>query len=382
MIELLQHLVSIESPSDHPAGCRQVQEVLGSEFAGLGARIERHTAADGRPVLIARWGRQQRPILLAGHVDTVFPVGELSRRPFTVSDGRASGPGAFDMKAGLVQLLEALRQLLATVPEPDLTVLLNADEELGSPGSEPFLLAEGRRAGCAIVLEPSGPDGALKTARKGIGMYDVEVTGVAAHPGLDFGSGVNAIAELACQLGELAALTGLDDGTTVNIGSVRGGTGRNVVAAHAVAELESRFWTAEAGERVDAAIRARSPRHPAARIAVTGAVHRQPMPRSAATARLAGLARECALAHGWQVAEMSVGGVSDANVLAACGLAVLDGVGAEGGGAHGPGEFVLVEAMPRRARWLASILSRLADPVACQGPVELDPAPTGDRSRG
>ncbi|HEY0166447.1 MAG TPA: M20 family metallopeptidase [Jatrophihabitans sp.] len=368
MIELLERLVSIESPSDHSAGCLHVQEVLGSEFAALGARVEQHTAADGRPVLIARWGPQQRPVLVIGHVDTVFPLGELARRPFTVRDGCAYGPGVFDMKAGLVQLVHALRQLVSSVPQPDLTVLLNADEELGSPGSEPFLTAEAGRAGCALVLEPSGPGGAMKTSRKGIGMYEVKVTGVSAHPGLDFAKGVNAIVELAAQLGELAELTGLDHGTTVNIGTIHGGTSPNVVAEHAVAAVESRFWTVEAGKRVDEAIRARSPRQPDAQIAITGGIHRQPMARSVATAQMVELARACAAAEGWQVGEMSVGGVSDANLLAALGLATLDGVGAEGAGAHGPAEFVLIDAMPRRARWLARLLSRLVDPSWEPGP--------------
>ncbi|MFI6027270.1 M20/M25/M40 family metallo-hydrolase [Amycolatopsis magusensis] len=362
MIDLLDRLVSIESPAGHPLGCHAVQDVVGAELAALGARLERHTADNGTPVLLARWGRQERPVLVLGHVDTVFGLGELARRPFTVHNGHARGPGVFDMKAGLVQLVEALRRLLPADPEPDLTVLLNADEELGSPGSEPFLVAEARRSACAIVLEPGGPGGAIKTARKGIGFYDLAVTGVAAHPGLDFERGVNAITELAAQLGELAACSGMDEGTTVNIGTVRGGTGRNVVAAHAVAEVETRFWTAEAGERADAAVRARVPHHPGAKITVTGGVHRGPMHRGAAATRLAALARECAAADGWQAGELAVGGVSDANVVAALGVPTVDGMGAEGGGAHGPDEYVLTGSMPRRARWLAALLARLTEP--------------------
>lgn len=357
MIDLLRRLVDLESPSDHPAGCRAVLELLAAEFAVLGGELEWHTAADDRPVLISRWG-QRSPTLLIGHVDTVFPLGELARRPFTIRDGRAFGPGVFDMKAGLVQLVEALR--LRTT-EPQLTVLLNADEELGSPGSQPFLVAEAARAGRALVIEPSGPGGAMKTARKGIGLYDLAVLGVAAHPGLDFSSGVNAIVELAARLGELAGLTGLDEGTTVNIGKVRGGTGRNVVPARAVAELETRFWTVAAGERVDTAIRQVLARESAAELRLTGGVHRQPMVRDRATERLAELARDCAHAAGWQVEELAVGGVSDGNVVAALGLPTLDGMGAEGGGAHRPDEWVSLDAMPRRARWLAAVLDRLSE---------------------
>src|SRR6185437_3602362 len=160
---------------------------------------------------------------------------------------------------------------------------------------------------------------------------------------------------------ELAALTGLDEGSTVNIGNVRGGSGRNVVAAQAIAELETRFWTVSAGERVDAAIRQIAARRSTAEVVLTGGVHRQPMVRGTATARLAEASRDCALADGWQVEELAVGGVSDGNVVAALGLPTLDGMGAEGGGAHGPDEWASVAAMPRRARWLAAVLDRLAD---------------------
>jgi glutamate carboxypeptidase len=375
VIDLLRRLVAIESPSDHPAGCRAVLELLAAEFAVLGGGLEWHTAADERPVLISRWG-QQSPTLLIGHVDTVFPLGELVRRPFTVRDGKAFGPGVFDMKAGLAQLVEALRLLTA---EPQLTVLLNADEELGSPGSEPFLVAEAARAGCALVIEPSGPAGAMKTARKGIGLYDLEVLGVAAHPGLDFDSGVNAIVELAGRLGELAGLTDLDEGSTVNVGKVQGGTGRNVVPARAVAELETRFWTVAAGERLDAAIRQLLTGESAAELRLTGGVHRQPMVRDQATGRLAELARACARADGWQVEELAVGGVSDGNVVAALGLPTLDGIGAEGGGAHGPDEWVSLDAMPRRARWLAAVLDRL--PEAAHAHASGSPMPEASGSR-
>ena len=368
MIDLLRRLVAIESPSDHPTGCRAALELLAVEFAALGGELEWHTAADDRPVLISRWG-QQAPTLLIGHVDTVFPLGELARRPFTIRDGRAFGPGVFDMKAGLVQLVEALRLLTA---EPQLTVLLNADEELGSPGSEPFLVAEAARAASALVIEPSGPGGAMKTARKGIGLYDLQALGVAAHPGLDFSHGVNAIVELADRLGELAGLTGLDEGTTVNVGTVQGGTGRNVVPAQAIAELETRFWTVAAGERVDAAIRQLLARQSAAELRLTGGVHRQPMVRDQATERLVEIARACAGTDGWQVEELAVGGVSDGNVVAALGLPTLDGMGAEGGGAHGPDEWVSLDAMPRRARWLAAVLDRLPEAGPTQAP-EADP---------
>ncbi|NKE64025.1 M20 family metallopeptidase, partial [Lentzea sp. PSKA42] len=221
-MSLLQRLVELESPSDDHFGCLAVQDVLGGLLSSAGGRIERSVGSTGTPVLVARFGAQRSPVLLLGHVDTVWPRGTLQERPYTVEDGVASGPGVYDMKAGLVQIVSALSSL----DSPDVTVLLNADEELGSPGSQDAIMAEAARSRCAFVLEPCGPGGALKTRRKGIGMYTLEVTGRAAHPGLDFAGGVNAVVELAHQV---TALAGLGDGeTTVNVGRIDGGTGRNV----------------------------------------------------------------------------------------------------------------------------------------------------------
>jgi len=205
-----------------------------------------------------------------------------------------------------------------------------------------------------MVLEPCGPGGALKTRRKGIGMYTLEVTGRAAHPGLDFAGGVNAAVELAHQVAALARLT--EGETTVNVGRIDGGTGRNVVPARASALFESRFWTAAEGARVDAAVHALPVVDPRASVRVTGGVHKAPMERTPAVEALVELAAECA---DWDLTEMAVGGVSDGNVTAAAGVPTIDGLGADGGGAHAVDEHVVLADLPRRATWLAELLHRL-----------------------
>ncbi|GLZ35188.1 hypothetical protein Lesp02_73750 [Lentzea sp. NBRC 105346] len=359
-MNLLQRLVELESPSSDHFGCLAVQDVLGDLLAQAGGRVERCTGSTGTPVLIARFGAQRKPILLLGHVDTVWPKGTLKDRPYTVEDGIATGPGVYDMKAGLVQIVMALEK----AGDLDVTVLLNADEELGSPGSQDIIMREAARSRCAMVLEPCGPGGSLKTRRKGIGMYTLDVTGRAAHPGLDFAIGVNAAVELGHQVTALAALSSGD--TTVNVGTIAGGTGRNVVAAQASAQFETRFWTAAEGTRVDEAIRALTAVDDRASVRVTGGVHRVPMERTDAVAELVEAARACA---DWDLTEMAVGGVSDGNITAAAGVPTIDGLGADGGGAHAIDERVVLADIPRRAAWLAKLLRRLevgtvSDPVA------------------
>ena len=365
MLDLLRRLVELDSPTADHAACAAVLDLLHAEFAELGAEVGRHAATGGSPVLVASWGAGPGRPLVLGHVDTVFGPGESARRPFTVDGGWARGPGVFDMKGGLVQLVFALRALRAGGVQPRLSVLLNADEEIGSPASESLIRAEAAGCRCALVLEPAGPGGALKSTRKGIAMYRIEVDGIAAHPGLDPGRGVNAITELAGHLLALESLASPAAGTTVNIGTVTGGTGRNVVPAAAAAEFEARFWTAAELRRVDTAVRAVLPDRGGAVVRVTGGVHRHPLERTEQVARLVELARSAARADGWDLSEQRVGGVSDGNITAALGVATLDGLGVEGSGAHSATEAVDVVALPRRVRLLASVLRQvMSEPSA------------------
>jgi glutamate carboxypeptidase len=367
MVAELRRLVELDSPTADHAGCAAVLDLLGARFSALGAAVSRPTAANGSPVLVARWGAGSPGPLVLGHVDTVFGPGESIRRPFIVNAGLAHGPGAYDMKGGLVQLLFAIRELCSQEVALQLTVLLNADEEIGSPYSEAFIRAEAERASCALVLEPAGPGGAVKSARKGIAMYRIEVDGVAAHPGLDPGRGVNAITELAEHVLALEALASADAGTTVNVGTLTGGTSRNVVAAAASAEFEARFWTLAEARRVDEAVRTLRARRAGAKIRVTGGVHRHPMERTAEVARLVDLARAAGRRAGWELADIAVGGVSDGNITAAMGVPTLDGLGVEGSGAHSADEVVNLDTMARRVRLLEHVLAAVMSAPAKTG---------------
>ena len=366
--DLLARLVGLDSPSSDFVACRRAMGLVATALEDAGGAIEWLTGRDRSPVLRASWGKQARPVLLLGHVDTVWPSGEAARRPMTLAGGVARGPGVLDMKAGLVQMVHAIR-LLAGTAMPDLTVLLNADEELGSPESEKLIAAEAARSRCALVLEPSGPGGAVKSARKGIGLYRIELEGRAAHPGVDPEHGVSAVLEIAEQALALDRLVDLAAGTTVNVGTISGGTRCNVVAGAARAEFESRFWTEAEGRRVDEAARALRPRRPEARMRLFGGVHRQPLERTPAVVSLVELARRAAGEDGWDLTESASGGVSDGNVTAALGVPTLDGMGAVGSGAHSLDEAVDVDSIPVRAAWLARTIALAAadtPPLAMQ----------------
>ena len=354
MVEALRELVEAESPTSSPAACAACADVAdGLALELLGARAER-VAADGRVHLRWRFGTAPR-VLLVGHLDTVWPTGTLARWPFAVDGGTATGPGVFDMKAGVVQLLHALAAL--GVPE-GVAVLLTTDEEIGSPTSQALIEETVAGIEAALVLEPSA-HGALKTARKGVSVFHVAVTGRAAHAGLDPERGVNAAVELAHQLLAIAALARPELGTTVTPSLVAGGTAVNTVAAHASAHVDVRTRTREEAERVDAAFAALRPVLPGAALAVERTLDVPPLERRSSVelfARAQRLALELGLPP---LAEAEVGGGSDGSVIAALGIPTLDGLGAVGDHAHGEGEFVRVDAMAERAALVAALVADL-----------------------
>jgi glutamate carboxypeptidase len=355
MVEALRALVEVESPTSSPEACTACADVAdGLAFELLGAQAERIDAPDGRVHLRWRFGTAPR-VLLVGHLDTVWPLGTLARWPFAVEGGTATGPGVFDMKAGVVQLLFALAALGA--PE-GVAVLLTTDEEIGSPTSRALIEETVVGIEAALVLEPSA-HGALKTARKGVSVFHVEVTGKAAHAGLAPEQGVNAAVELAHQLLAIAALARPDEGTTVTPSLVAGGTAVNTVAAHASAHVDVRTRTREEADRVDAAFAALRPVLPGASLAVERTLDVPPLERSSSAAlfeRAQGLALELGLPP---LAEVAVGGGSDGSVIAALGVPVLDGLGAVGDHAHGEGEYVQVDAMAERAALAAALVADL-----------------------
>jgi glutamate carboxypeptidase len=367
MLGTLQALVELESPSLDKTAVDRLGEFLAQEFTRLGGKVKVHRQpAAGNHLEVnfsaERRGRGGKPVLLLGHLDTVYEVGTLKSMPFRVAQGRAWGPGTFDMKSGITQMLFALRavrQVRGGLGRP-VSVLLVSDEEVGSATSRRITEALARKAQAVLVLEPAhGPQGALKTARKGVGDYVVKVTGRAAHAGLDFRAGQNAILELAQQIARIAAFTDLERGTTVNVGVVRGGTRTNVVPGEAVAEVDVRIAHLSDAALIEKKFRSLRPFNPKCRLEVSGGINRPPLERAQGGALLYGVAKGLARGLGWELGEAAVGGGSDGNFTAALGVPTLDGLGGVGEGAHAAHESVVLAEMPRRAALLAGLLETI-----------------------
>ncbi|MEU6796450.1 M20 family metallopeptidase [Nonomuraea wenchangensis] len=332
--------------------------VDGGASGGAGGRGEPAVYGDAR--VNDYPGEGEAPVLLLAHYDTVWPAGTLAGWPFTVDGDLATGPGAFDMKAGLVQLVWALRALdAAGLPRPPVRLLLNGDEEIGSPLSRPLIEESAKSAAAVLVFEASA-DGALKTARKGVGIFHLSITGVEAHAGLEPAKGASAIDELARAVRHLHDLADPDAGTTLNVGVVSGGTGSNVVAGAAHAEVDVRVASQAEAARIGAALAALRPYDERASFELRGGWNRPVMERGPGTARLFGLAREVAAGMGIELRECAVGGASDGNFAAALGVPVLDGLGAVGDGAHARHEHVSVAGMLERSALTAGLLHALA----------------------
>jgi glutamate carboxypeptidase len=303
-----------------------------------------------------------QPVTFLCHYDTVWPAGTIDKWPFRIEGSRATGPGVFDMKAGLVQAVWALRAARECgAPTPPVRLVLNGDEEIGSPAARPLIEQACQDAAAVLVFE-SAVDGALKTARKGIGIYTVTTTGIEAHAGLDPTAGASAVAEMARLICTLHELTDLEAGTTVNVGTVHGGTRSNVTAGRAVAEVDARAASQAEAEKVNMAILGLSTADHRVSVRVEGGWNRPVMERTQAVAEIFGLARTVASAIGLDLREASVGGGSDGNFAAALGRPVLDGIGAVGAGAHARHEYVELDEMPRRAALAAGLLTALANP--------------------
>lgn len=364
MISTLRRYVECESPSGHPEAIAALVKLIAHDFAALSGRASLHKLAAHGPALQVDFpGPRRTPrLLLLGHTDTVYPLGTLRTMPWRESRGRLAGPGAFDMKAGIVQALFALKALLARGPLPcAVTLLLVPDEEIGSPASRELTSRLALRSSAVLVLEPAaGAEGACKTSRKGIARYTLRVRGVASHAGLDFERGASAIVEAANQVLSIAALSRPERGLTLNPGLIAGGTRPNVIADLAEIVTDVRFLTASQAARVDSQMHRLRPHDPRCVLELSGGVERSSFERSKATVRLYRMAAQAAEQLGFQLAEAAVGGGSDGNLTAALGIPTLDGLGAVGDGAHASHEFVLVREMPRRSALLAELMTTLA----------------------
>jgi glutamate carboxypeptidase len=354
MREAVRRLVEAESPSSDPAAlhaCARVVAEVGEHIMGAAAHV---VDSDGLPQVHWRFGERGR-VLLLGHFDTVWPLGTLQRLPFRDDGGRLTGPGVFDMKAGIVQGFFAVASLAEA---SGVEILLTSDEEVGSRSSRQAIADAARRVEAVLVLEPS-QDGALKVARKGVSMYRLHVEGRAAHAGLEPEKGVNATVELAHAVLALQQLARPDIGTTVTPTVAASGTATNVVPAAAYLDVDVRALTPEEQQRVDAQMHDLAAKLPGARLRVDGAPDRPPLPARASQQlfeRACQAAQRIGLGalHG-----VEVGGGSDGNLTAAAGAPTLDGLGAVGGGAHAESEHVLLHTMPERTALLAALVSDL-----------------------
>ncbi|CAJ1004189.1 MULTISPECIES: M20 family metallopeptidase [Brevibacillus] len=365
LIQLLEACVNMDSPSrDKEAGDRMAEWFARCFEELTGGRAERIPNSVYGDQVRCVLGSGSRQVLLIGHYDTVWPRGEAARRPFFIREGKAYGPGVYDMKAGVLQAMFALRSLaeLNRLPaDKQVVLLLNSDEEIGSPTSRALVEREASRSLAGFVLEPPmEPDGALKTWRKGSAHFTLHVHGVSAHAGVDHDKGVSAIEELSRLVQYLHGLTDYASGTTVNVGLVKGGIGSNVVADYAEAEVDVRVRTLEEARRIERLFAGLTPSLSGARLTVSGGIRRPPMERTEQVAALFALARKIGAEElGMSLRESGTGGVSDGNFAAACGLPTLDGLGAKGGFAHSPEEFVELDEIPRRAALLARLIEEV-----------------------
>jgi glutamate carboxypeptidase len=369
MAEMLGKFVRCESPSHEKEAVDRLGRLVAQEWLRRGAsvrvirQVERgnHVRAEMR--FTAR--PTPRQILILGHIDTVYPIGTLAATPFRATDGRAWGPGTFDMKGGLVTALFAVDALKAAGlrPQKRLVFFWNSDEEIGSRTSRRAIEREARRSDAVLVLEPAaGREGRLKTARKGAGTAELVVTGRSAHAGIaphKPGAGVNAVHELALQIGRLMKMNNRRRGITLQATVASGGTVSNVIPESARARIDIRHARLADAPKINRALHRLRPILAGARIDVRGGVNRPPLERTPGVRRLFLRAQGIMREMGRTLDEASVGGVSDGNFTAALGVPTLDGLGAIGDGAHSPREYVVLRSLPERAALLAALLATL-----------------------
>jgi glutamate carboxypeptidase len=360
LVTTIREFVEIESPSDNKLAADRMGALLAARFEGAGGRPKIHRAeafGDNIQIDFPATGKT-KPVLLLGHFDTVYPLGTLANMPCRVVKDRLHGPGVLDMKSGIALMLfaiEALRAWHGSLPRP-VTVFLVSDEEVGSYSSRATTEALARKSAGVLVLEPAGPRGAVKTARKGVGEYTIRVQGVASHAGLDPGKGHSAIVELAHQITSVWKLNDLAKGVSANPGIVRGGTRTNVIAAEAEIDIDVRIRKRQQAAALDRKLRSLKPSDKHCKLTIEGGINRMPMERTAGVISLYKQARAVAKQIDWNLEEAAVGGGSDGNFTAGIGIPTLDGMGGFGEGAHATHEHILISELPRRALLLAGMI--------------------------
>jgi len=362
-LRLLQRLVQAESPSDEKGAVNRCVALAASHARALGGRVKLYRQRAFGDVLEARFGPRSRPgglkpVLLVGHLDTVWPLGTLKTMPFRTGEGRLWGPGTLDMKAGVAMAFTAI-ELLGEIGllKREIRVLLNSDEEIGSPVSRPITERLAGECGAVYVLEPA-QGLAYKTARKGTGNWRIEVEGIAAHAGVDFSKGASAILELGRAIEKVSSWTDLKRGLTVNVGVVGGGSKTNVIPPEAWAEVDVRIARPADGARMERKFAALKATDRRCSLTATGGINRPPMERTRATVQLYRQAKALAAELGFELGEAATGGASDGNFTSALGIPTLDGMGAVGDGAHARQESVVLEHVAPRTALLAGLLAQ------------------------
>jgi glutamate carboxypeptidase len=366
MLETIRSVVEQETPSRDKPRLDAFAAMLSARLSAAGATCAtianpthgNHLRARLMPTLPST--REQRSGLVLCHYDTVWPVGSLATHPSRTEDGKAYGPGIFDMQTSLVLTefaLRAIRDLELNLPRP-ITILITSDEEIGSETSRVLIETEARQAAYVLVLESPLPGGVLKTTRKGTGSFTLVTTGRAAHAGVDPDKGVNAIIEMAHQLLAVHQFADREQGTTVSAGVIAGGTATNVVPAACTAQIDVRAWTQQEANRIEQALHSLTPVLPGAQVEVSGGWNRPPLERSA-TGALFERVRAIGNTLGIALEEGGTGGGSDGNFTGALGVPTLDGLGVPGDGAHADHEHILVDAIAPRAALLTALWQQL-----------------------
>ena len=363
ILAFIRWLVEQESMSRDAEATRRIAESLARRLTDAGLAVDMFDDPRYGSTLRARYdgGDDEQSLLVVGHLDTVWPSGTLAARPFRVDQGRAFGPGIFDMKSGVAIAVHALDALtrLGRRPNRSVVLLMTCDEETGSHFSREIIESEARRARAALVLEPPIPGGTIKTGRKGVGEFELIIKGRPAHAGNDPRAGISAITELAHQIIAINRMSDYERGTTLNVGTVRGGVLSNVIAAEARASIDMRYKTLEEGNRITEAIASLTPVLEGARLEVRGGINRPPLVRTPEIGLLFERARGLASELGFELKEGSVGGGSDGNFIAALGVPVLDGLGVDGAGAHAEHEHIIIDDIPRRAALVARLIETI-----------------------
>jgi len=358
LLDLIRQLVSAESPSDQKPAVDACMALAAAHAQALGARIKLHKQKHFGDILEARFGPKSASgrVLLLGHLDTVWSIGTLQSMPCRVRDGRLWGPGTLDMKAGVAMALTAIELLLeAGELNREIVLLLNSDEEVGSPVSRPITEKIASQCQAVYVLEPA-QELAYKTARKGTGDWRIDIKGISAHAGVDFTRGASAVRELARVVETVSGWTDLKRGLTVSVGVAGGGTKTNVIPAEAWAEVDVRIARTADGARIERKFAGLKAMDKRCSLTVTGGINRPPMERTRGTVRLFEQARSLAAEIGLELEEAATGGASDGNLTSALGIPTLDGMGAVGEGAHARHESILIEHLAPRTALLAAML--------------------------